>query len=253
MHTPLWQPSCQPGIQCRPPSCNMLPPHLRATGPYPKWHENLHHRTVVSINKGAPPHRLSPLKVASTWATTSRHPPFSPALFFELTPAIFIVSSISSIFPINVKKRQAPLAVGISPRLSLKLVYWRLVPTSQRRSSRREQQEGANPTSPTMDRFLEMCDSECWDIAIVYIWFAPLLCLFSSWAMLMLWEETHVSVTISESCIFKSLACFVSFLYASSSFSKRFYLILLSNLGTRFFSRGVGCNIWMFVTSNHKC
>jgi hypothetical protein len=146
--------------------------------PLPKWHEHLHHRTVVSSNKGAPPHRLSPLRVASTWATTSRRPPFSPALVFELTPAIFIVSSISSIFPINVKKRQAPLAVGVSPRLSLKLVYWWLVPTSQRRSSRREQQEVANPTSPTMDRFLEMCDSECWDIATVYICFAPLLCLF---------------------------------------------------------------------------
>jgi hypothetical protein len=77
-----------------------------------------------------------------------------------------------------VKKRQAPLVVGVSPRLSLKLVYWRLVPTSQRTSSRREQQEGANPTSPTMDRFLEMCDSKCWDIATVYICFAPLLCLF---------------------------------------------------------------------------
>jgi hypothetical protein len=28
--------------------------------PLPKWHEHLHHRTVVSINKGAPPRRLSP-------------------------------------------------------------------------------------------------------------------------------------------------------------------------------------------------
>jgi hypothetical protein len=46
-----------------------------------------------------------------------------------------------------------------------------LLPTSQRRSSRREPQEGANPTSPTMDRFLEMFDSVYRTLVGLYVCF----------------------------------------------------------------------------------
>jgi hypothetical protein len=44
-----------------------------------------------------------------------------------------------------------------------------LVPTSPRRSSRREPQEAANPTSPTMARFLEMFYFACWTLVGLYV------------------------------------------------------------------------------------
>jgi hypothetical protein len=44
-----------------------------------------------------------------------------------------------------------------------------LVPTSLRRSSRREPQEGANPTLPTMARYLEMFYFVCWTLVGLYV------------------------------------------------------------------------------------
>jgi hypothetical protein len=53
----------------------------------------------------------------------------------------------------------------------VKIVHWRSVPTSQKRSSRREPQEGVDLTSPTMDHFLEMFGSMCWTIVGLYVCF----------------------------------------------------------------------------------
>jgi hypothetical protein len=87
-------PSCRQNIQCRPPSCHMPPPHLLATGPYPSGVSTTATTPWWASLNGAPPRRHSLLRVASTWATISRHPPFSPVVFFEHIRTTFTAYSI---------------------------------------------------------------------------------------------------------------------------------------------------------------
>jgi hypothetical protein len=138
-------------------------PHAITTAPchrpLPKWSKHHRHYTTVSSNKRSTSPSTFTLRVASTWATTSRRLPFSPVVFFEHTPSLFAAYGVprrlssSSMFPRNVKKSQAPPAVGVSPSFSLKL---------KKKATRRSQSHIANHGSFSWDVWfgvLGLCSS----------------------------------------------------------------------------------------------